>query len=68
MTAAAISLLQQEAMTAALTGASDALHRVAKPLDVVPLNPKSGTGELSHILEETRPSALLTDAQLTRHS
>ena len=32
-------------------------------LDVVPLNPKSGTGELAHILGETRPSALLADAQ-----
>ena len=32
-------------------------------LDVVPLNPKSGTGELAHILEETRPGALLADAQ-----
>jgi len=27
--------------------------------DVVPLNPKSGPGELEHILAETRPSALL---------
>ena len=32
-------------------------------LDVVPLNPKSGTGELAHILGETRPSALLADRQ-----
>ena len=32
-------------------------------LDVVPLNPKSGAGELAHILGETRPSALLADAQ-----
>jgi hypothetical protein len=37
VTAAASSLLQQQAITAVLTGVSDALHRVARPLDVVPL-------------------------------
>ena len=31
-------------------------------LDVVPLNPKSGPGELAHILAETRPSALIAPA------
>ncbi len=30
-------------------------------LDVVPLNPRSGPGELGHILGETRPTALLAD-------
>ena len=49
--------------TAQTATAIGLLAALGAGLDVVPLNPKSGTGELSHILEETRPSALLADAQ-----
>ena len=34
-------------------------------MQVVPLNPKSGAGELHHVLEDARPTALLADAGIT---
>jgi malonyl-CoA/methylmalonyl-CoA synthetase len=48
--------------TAHTATAIGVLAALGAGLDVVPLNPKSGTGELAHILGETRPSALLADA------
>jgi len=49
--------------TAQTATAIGLLAALGAGLDVVPLNPKSGTGELAHILGETRPSALLADTQ-----
>ena len=47
--------------TPSLATAVGLLAALGGGLDVVPLNPRSGPGELAHILGETRPAALLAE-------
>jgi hypothetical protein len=49
VTAGAEGVLQQQALTAALTGASQSMHRAAKRLDVAPLSSGDRTGLSSFV-------------------